>query len=127
MSSWPKKLDHMGLPVRDLAISQAFYAAALQPIGFSVLSASDAHVSFGIAPMPYFTLHKADAVAGSVHVAFLAESRSQVDAFHAAALEAGGRDHGGPGLRPDYHPDYYGAFVLDPDGHNIEVVKHAAE
>jgi catechol 2,3-dioxygenase-like lactoylglutathione lyase family enzyme len=76
--------------------------------------------------MPYLSIGLAAVVAGPTHVAFLAETRAQVDAFHAAAVGAGGRDGGAPGLRPQYHENYYGAFVLDPDGHNIELVKHTS-
>ena len=127
MTGWPHKLDHIGIPVTDLAASMHFYTQALAPVGMTLLGTGERHAAFGIKPMPYMTIRVTDQAPASVHVAFIAETRAQVDAFYTAALAAGGTDHGRPGLRPDYHPDYYGAFVLDPDGHNIEVVKHAPE
>jgi catechol 2,3-dioxygenase-like lactoylglutathione lyase family enzyme len=127
MTSWPHKLDHIGIRVSDLAVSKTFYVSALEPIGINLLGASERHAAFGTGHMPYLTVRFTDDVPVSVHVAFVAEKRSQVDAFYVAALGAGGTDNGPPGLRPEYHPDYYGAFVLDPDGHNIEVVKHTPE
>ena len=127
MSSWPHKLDHIGICVSDLRVSKVFYAQALAPVGISLLGSSEQHAAFGIGSMPYLTVRKTDKDPVSVHVAFVAETRGQVDAFYEAALQAGGSCNGLPGLRPAYHPDYYGAFVLDPDGHNIEVVKHSPE
>ena len=127
MTSWPHKLDHIGIRVSDLSVSKTFYVSALEPIGISLLGTSERHAAFGAGHMPYLTVRITDDVPVSVHVAFVAEKRSQVDAFYSAALRAGGADNGPPGLRPEYHPDYYGAFVLDPDGHNIEVVKHTPE
>lgn len=127
MTAWPDKLDHIGLPVTDVAASSRFYREALAPIGISQLGASDHHAAFGIGSMPYLIIRRADAVSAPMHVAFKADKRVEVDEFHAAALAVGGTDNGAPGLRPDYHASYYGAFVLDPDGHNIEVVKHAPE
>lgn len=124
MSDHAARIDHVGLKVTDLDKSRCFYVAALAPLGFSKLSCSQNHVSFGIGQMPYLTIRLVDTVAGTTHLALLAETRSQVDEFYAAGLAAGGRDFGAPGLRPEYHPDYYGAFLLDPDGHNIELVKH---
>jgi catechol 2,3-dioxygenase-like lactoylglutathione lyase family enzyme len=124
MSNHPLKLDHIGLRVTDLEKSKLFYTAALEPLGMHLLGESEQHAAFGIGHMPYLTIRLADRVAGPAHVAFLAESRKQVDAFHLAGTSAGGTDGGAPGLRPDYHEHYYGAFVLDPDGHNIELVKH---
>lgn len=120
-------LDHISIPVSDIGRSKLFYVQALEPIGFGLLGESDRHAAFGFAHMPYLMVRLADSAPESVHVALTADTRDQVDAFHAAALAAGGTDNGAPGLRTDYHPDYYGAFVLDPDGHNIEVVKHQPE
>lgn len=130
-------LDHIGLPVCDFARSRAFYAATLAPLGLSVVmevsaqeTGARAHAGFGQGGKPFFWIgstvgsSRTQAPETHVHVAFAAESRPQVDAFHAAALAAGGRDNGAPGLRPHYHPHYYGAFILDPDGHNIEAVCH---
>jgi len=127
MSSWPHKLDHIGIRVSDLGVSKAFYTQALAPVGIGLLGSSEQHAAFGIGSMPYLTIRVTGQDPVSVHVAFVADTRGQVDAFYEAALQAGGSGNGPPGLRPAYHPDYYGAFVLDPDGHNIEVVKHSPE
>jgi catechol 2,3-dioxygenase-like lactoylglutathione lyase family enzyme len=118
-------IDHVGLQVSDAARSRAFYVAALAPLGYALLMEWQDHAGFGIAPKPDFWIGQGPANAPPVHVAFRAQTRAQVDAFHRAAIAAGGRDNGAPGLRPHYHPHYYGAFVLDPDGHNIEAVCHA--
>ncbi len=117
----------MGLPVTSLDKSKVFYTAALAPLGMSLLGESDSHAAFGIGHTPYLIVRLAKRVEGSTHVAFLADSRVQVDAFHLAGINAGGTDGGAPGLRPDYHEHYYAAFVRDPDGHNIELVKHTPE
>lgn len=127
-------LDHIGLPVTDLAASKAFYRAALQPLGLGIVlevtaeeSGGAARVGFGDERKPYFWIGQDHGNRGRIHVAFAAGTRADVDVFHAAALAAGGRDNGAPGLRPQYHASYYGAFVLDPDGHNIEAVCHWPE
>ena len=120
-------IDHTGLNVADIAKSKAFYAAALAPLGYDVLMSFENYVGFGVAPKPDFWIGQGSANQPPIHVAFRARSREEVDAFYQAAMAAGGRDHGPPGLRPQYHPNYYGAFVLDPDGHNIEAVCHDAE
>lgn len=120
-------IDHVSLKVSDFNRSRAFYDAALKPIGASALwvAADPApHAGYGRPPRPTFWIAEGEPASGSLHVAFTAERRAEVDAFHAAAIAAGGRDNGAPGLRPDYHPDYYGAFVLDPDGINVEAVCH---
>jgi catechol 2,3-dioxygenase-like lactoylglutathione lyase family enzyme len=124
-------LDHVGYPVSDYARSRAFYAAALAPLGYRlVMEITDAqtgghgdHAGFGDGA-PDFWIGTGRPQATTTHVAFRAANRAAVDAFHAAALAAGGTDNGVPGLRPHYHQDYYGAFVLDPDGNNIEAVCH---
>jgi catechol 2,3-dioxygenase-like lactoylglutathione lyase family enzyme len=116
-------LDHVSLPVRDLAASRRFYESALAPLGIGVMLEYPEAIGFGSRGMPYFWI-AARAPAAGVHVALTAPDRPTVDAFHAAAVAAGGRDNGAPGLRAHYHPSYYGAFVLDPDGHNIEAVCH---
>lgn len=127
-------LDHVGLPVSDFARSKAFYLRALAPLGIGLVmevsaeqTGGSAHAGFGDGGKPYFWISGgAPRMPGRTHVAFAAATRAVVDAFHAAALAAGATDNGAPGLRPHYHRDYYGAFALDPDGHNIEAVCHAA-
>ena len=126
MSEHPLKIDHVSLPVNDLQASKDFYAAALAPLGMSMLGTSAAHAAFGIDHMPYLVVRLTDTKVAAVHLAFIAAARLEVDEFHAAGVQAGGVDNGPPGLR-EYHPSYYGAFVLDPDGHNIEVVKHTPD
>jgi catechol 2,3-dioxygenase-like lactoylglutathione lyase family enzyme len=126
-------IDHAGLTVSDFAKSKAFYARALAPIGYQLIMELPASVTgrgdiagFGVPPKPDFWIGGGRPNTPPVHVAFRAKSRAMVDAFYQAALAAGGRDNGAPGLRPHYHPNYYGAFVLDLDGHNIEAVCHDA-
>lgn len=123
-------LDHVGVEVGDFARSKAFYEAALESLGIElVMEFGEGAAGFGKetehGPNPFFWIQERGrpAVSGA-HVAFGARTTEQVDAFHAAALAAGGTDNGAPGLRPIYHPGYYGAFVLDPDGNNIEAVSH---
>jgi len=125
-------LDHIGLAVSDYARSRRFFDAALAPLGIAVVmevtpeqSGGGAHAGFGSDGRPYFWIGDGKAPTTGVHVAFTAPDRTTVDAFYKAALAAGGRDNGAPGIRAHYHPHYYGAFVLDPDGHNIEAVCHA--
>jgi catechol 2,3-dioxygenase-like lactoylglutathione lyase family enzyme len=115
-------LDHVVINVSDLERSRRFYAAALAPLGVSELMSRPGTAGFGIRGKPEFWLRERE-LADPVHVAF-ATDRATVDAFHAAAIAAGATDNGGPGVREIYHPAYYGAFVLDPDGHNIEAVCH---
>jgi catechol 2,3-dioxygenase-like lactoylglutathione lyase family enzyme len=119
-------LDHMGFGVSDYGRSKAFYAQALAPLGISLLMEPIAEVAgFGAGGKPFFWIDsRGEPVRGHLHVAFAAGDRATVDAFHAAALAAGGTDNGAPGVRAIYHPNYYGAYVLDPDGHNIEAVCH---
>ena len=119
-------IDHMGISVSKVARSKAFYRAALAPLGYDVLMEWDTFAGFGVAPKPDFWISEGAANVPPVHVAFRADTRAQVDAFYKAGMAAGGRDNGAPGIRTHYHPNYYGAFVLDPDGHNIEAVCHAA-
>jgi catechol 2,3-dioxygenase-like lactoylglutathione lyase family enzyme len=120
-------IDHLGFAVSDIGRSRAFYAATLEPLGLSVHSEGPGWAMFGSAG-PLLWIGE-PAVAGPppghFHFAFAAPDRAAVDAFYAAAIATGGRDNGGPGLRPHYHPNYYAAFVTDPDGHNIEAVCHA--
>ena len=126
-------IDHIGFPVSDYARSKAFYLKALAPLDYGLVMEVTREMSggyegcgFGPPGRPQFWVGNGDgdAHAGGMHIAFVAKSRAEVDAFHAAAIAAGGKDNGAPGLRPQYHPNYYGAFVLDPDGHNIEAVCH---
>jgi catechol 2,3-dioxygenase-like lactoylglutathione lyase family enzyme len=114
--------DHVRLPVRDIARSRAFYERALHPLGVRVVEHSQGP-GFALDDQDFWIIEQ-DVAAGSVHIAFAASDRETVDAFHAAALEAGGVDNGRPGLRPHYHSGYYAAFVLDPDGNNVEAVFH---
>jgi catechol 2,3-dioxygenase-like lactoylglutathione lyase family enzyme len=135
-------LDHINLRVTDYERSRTFYQAALAPLGYRLAMEGDSGAGFSKGPIPAFWI-KQGAFTGHdstaeptpqegcggprLHVAFAGENRAMVDAFHRAALAAGGRDNGPPGLRPNYHANYYGAFVLDPDGFNIEAVCHKAE
>jgi catechol 2,3-dioxygenase-like lactoylglutathione lyase family enzyme len=118
-------LDHLGFTVSDYERSKAFYAQALAPLGISLLMEPVGQAAgFGKDGKPFFWIEtRGEAVTG-VHVAFATDDRATVDAFHAAALEAGGTDNGAPGVREIYHPNYYGAYVLDPDGNNVEAVCH---
>lgn len=126
-------IDHSGLSVSNFDGAKAFYTAALLPLGSSYLfTVPPEHTSGAVVggfgqDRPQFWIHDGGAQTPPVHFAFIATSRAQVDAFHAAAVAAGGTDNGAPGLRPHYHPDYYGAFVLDLDGNNIEAVCHAPD
>jgi catechol 2,3-dioxygenase-like lactoylglutathione lyase family enzyme len=130
-------IDHTGVVVSDFATSKQFYSSALEAIGLRLLMEFPASVTGGTdvagfgAPeslaqgeSPEFWLARGAPGSCPLHVAFRVPSRALVEAFHKAALAAGGKDNGAPGLRPQYHPNYYGAFVLDPDGNNIEAVCH---
>ena len=128
-------IDHVGFAVSDAARSRAFYERALAPLGIGLImsvtpeqteSGGTAH-GFGSDGKPYFWVGDNERVGEGTHVAFAVPTRAQVDSFHRAALAAGGRDNGAPGLRPHYHPDYYAAFVYDLDGNNIEAVCHRPE
>lgn len=124
-------IDHTGLQVSKPAVSRHFYTQALAPLGYTVLmEVPKEHtgglvvLGFGVAPKPDFWIAEGAPNQPRVHIAFRADSRKQVDDFYRAAVAAGGKDNGPPGPRPHYHENYYGAFVLDPDGHNIEAVCH---
>jgi catechol 2,3-dioxygenase-like lactoylglutathione lyase family enzyme len=123
-------LDHIGFPVADYAQAKMFYEKALAPLGYALImevaqSENDAPAAgFGANGKPDFWIGGEGALTKPIHIAIAAKDRATVDAFYRAALAAGGKDNGAPGLRPHYHPNYYGAFVLDPDGHNIEAVCH---
>jgi len=126
-------IDHVGFPVSDYERAKAFYAKALAPLGYVLLMeypgdrTENGHpaAGFGIGGKPDFWIGGEGGLTGVLHIAIAAKSRAAVDAFYRAALAAGGKDNGAPGLRPLYHPNYYGAFVLDPDGHNVEACCHA--
>jgi catechol 2,3-dioxygenase-like lactoylglutathione lyase family enzyme len=124
-------IDHTGIDVKDAKRSRQFYEAALGPLGYQVMmeiptefTGGAVVLGLGVPPHPDFWLHEGTPQTPRVHVAFRADSHELVDAFYKAALAAGGTDNGPPGPRPQYHADYYGAFVLDPDGHNIEACCH---
>jgi len=125
-------IDHIGVNVSEPKRSRAFYEAALAPIGYALRievptehTGGIAVLGYGEAGKPDFWVTEGDPHGVRIHVAFRAKTRAQVDAFYSAAIAAGGTDNGKPGVRPHYHEHYYGAFVRDPDGHNIEVVCHA--
>ena len=127
-------LDHIGFGVSDYLRSKVFYEKALAPLGYRVVmevtkaESGGAYEGAGFGDSkPYFWIGSGKALSGRLHVAFVAKNRKAVDAFYRAAMAAGGKDNGAPGLRPHYHPNYYAAFVLDPDGHNIEAVCHNPE
>ena len=117
-------IDHLALRVRDERRSRAFYEQALEPLGVKVVESSQGHIGFAIEGGGDFWIEEGEPPAAPVHVAFAAADRATVDKFHRAALEAGGRDNGAPGLRTQYHAGYYAAFVFDPDGNNVEAVFH---
>ena len=116
-------IDHLALRVRDLRRSRTFYELALEPFGVKVVESSQGP-GFAIEGGGDFWIGEGEPPAAPVHVAFAAADRATVDKFHRAAVEAGGRDNGAPGLRPHYHAGYYAAFVIDPDGNNVEAVFH---
>lgn len=124
-------IDHIAVPVSNYSRSKTFYEQALAPLGYKLLeafdTADDKSAGFAAGAGPDFWIGEIKGSASHVHVAFSCPSRKSVDAFYKAALAAGGKDNGGPGLRPQYDESYYGAFVLDPDGHNIEAVCHGSE
>ena len=121
-------VDHVGYGVSDYQRSKMFFEQALAPLGITLLmEVQEAAAGFGKDGKPFFWLEMYRPSVTEVHVAFDADDRATVDAFHRAALEAGGTDNGAPGVREIYHPDYYGAYVLDPDGNNIEAVCHKPE
>jgi catechol 2,3-dioxygenase-like lactoylglutathione lyase family enzyme len=124
-------IDHIGFPVSDYHRAKAFYTKALIPLGYALVmeitqqqSGRDPVAGFGANGKPDLWIGGDGALNKPLHVAILAKDRATVDAFYTAAIAAGGHDNGAPGVRPHYHANYYGAFVLDPDGHNIEAVCH---
>ncbi len=124
-------LDHVGITVSDFDAARSFYLTVLEPLGFGVeyeagpeTPAGSRFCGFGRSGRPQFWINEGAKAMSGVHIAFTAADRASVDAFHATALAAGARDNGAPGLRPHYHPHYYGAFVFDANGNNIEAVCH---
>ena len=127
-------LDHIGFAVTEFDRSKRFYQTALAPLSITLLveftpeqTGLGSHAGFGANDKAFFWIGNQGRPTHATHVAFVANSRAAVDAFHREALRIGGRDNGAPGLRPHYHANYYGAFVLDPDGNNIEAVCHQPE
>ena len=114
--------DHLVLTVSDVEKSKRFYSNALTPLGINLIKEEDGCVGFGNNGKPSFWICSDGIVQKPMHIAFVALDRKSIDEFHAAGVSAGGQDNGAPGLREHYHPHYYGAFILDPDGHNIEAV-----
>jgi catechol 2,3-dioxygenase-like lactoylglutathione lyase family enzyme len=126
-------IDHLGITVENFDRSKAFYDGAMAPLGASMVMTVPVEFTGGVRTggygrdKPSFWISEGQKRPGHDHIAFSARSRAEVDAFHRAAIAAGGKDNGKPGLRPHYHPNYYGAFVFDPDGNNVEAVCHAPE
>jgi len=118
--------DHIVLNVTNTKISKRFYLKALAPLGITLIREEDSCVGFGVNGKPSFWICNDGEIQRPMHIAFVAPNRKSIDEFHAAAVLVGGKDNGKPGLREQYHPNYYGAFVLDPDGHNIEAVYRLA-
>jgi catechol 2,3-dioxygenase-like lactoylglutathione lyase family enzyme len=116
-------LDHVTIGVTNIGRSLAFYDRALRPLGIARLYGDGERFSgYGVSPKAFFWIGIRDAAQTGSHIAFAAQDRATVDRFYSEAIAAGGKDNGAPGVRPHYHPDYYGAFVFDPDGHNVEAV-----
>jgi catechol 2,3-dioxygenase-like lactoylglutathione lyase family enzyme len=120
----PRMIDHIGIRVANLERSVAFYTKALAPLGYTLVMEWETNAGFGIGGKPDFWIDGGAAPKETIHVAFRAGGREMVRAFYQAALAAGGTDNGPPGPRPHYHEHYYGAFVRDPDGHNVEACCH---
>ncbi len=119
--------DHLGIGASDVQASKDFFLKALAPLGVAVCMEGDFGVGMGCEGKPSLWLSGRYATPAPMHIAFAARDRKAVDEFYAAAIAAGGKDNGPPGLRPHYHPDYYAAFVIGPDGHNVEAVCHKPE
>lgn len=120
-------LDHIGFAVDDFEQSKAFYLQALAPLGIEIVNEGEGWAMLGQAGKGQFWFGIYGNKPGPIHLAFAAKNRDQVKAFYTAALNAGGKDNGAPGIREHYHPNYYAAFVIDPNGHNIEAVCHQPE
>jgi catechol 2,3-dioxygenase-like lactoylglutathione lyase family enzyme len=120
-------LDHIGFGVTDYTLSKTFFLKALQPLGVGIVMEGAHGIGIGLKGKPSLWLFQTSEQPVPLHLAFTAQNRQQVQDFYRAALEAGGKDNGAPGLRPHYHPNYYAAFVIGPDGHNVEAVCHQPE
>jgi catechol 2,3-dioxygenase-like lactoylglutathione lyase family enzyme len=120
-------LDHVSIGVRDVKQAKRFYDAALKPLGLTVVRSGDAWAAFGTGQHTEFWIGTYGPPPGRVHFAFAARDRAAVRGFYEGAMAAGGKDNGAPGIRKDYHPNYYAAFVIDPDGHNVEAVCQTTE
>jgi catechol 2,3-dioxygenase-like lactoylglutathione lyase family enzyme len=119
--------DHVVFGVSDYPASKAFFLEALAPIGMAVLSEGPSGIELSADGKTSLCIFQTDVKPAHLHLAFVARNREQVEAFHRAAIKAGGKDNGGPGMRPNYSGKYFAAFVIGPDGHNIEVVCHEPE
>ena len=119
-------IDHIGVAVSDYEVSKAFYSKALAPLGIGLIVEVQGWSGFGANDKAEFWFGPDEQAQTPMHLAFRASSTEAVDQFYQAAIEAGAQDNGKPGMREMYHPNYYGAFVIDPDGHNLEVVCHEA-
>ena len=119
-------IDHIGFPVKNLDAAKAFYQKTLEPLGYQLIAEFGDFAGFGRDGKPDFWIGKSETGTTSMHIAVNAANRADVDAFYEAAIKAGAKDNGAPGVREIYHPDYYGAFVIDPEGYNLEAVCHAA-
>ena len=120
-------LDHIGFNVSDFSVSKLFYLQALEPLGIGIVIEGDGWAMVGKDGRGQFWFGGFGSSPGGIHIAFTAENRNQVHQFYEAALAAGAEDNGAPGLRPQYHPNYYAAFIIDPNGHNLEAVCHSPE
>jgi catechol 2,3-dioxygenase-like lactoylglutathione lyase family enzyme len=120
-------LDHIGFNVNDFSVSKSFYLQALEPLGIRIVNEGEGWAMIGKEGKGQFWFGAFGSNPGGIHIAFVAENRERVHEFYEAALAAGGKDNGAPGLRPQYHPNYYAAFIIDPNGHNLEAVCHTAE
>ena len=119
--------DHIGFGVTDYTLSKTFFLKALRPLGVGIVMENEHGIGIGPKGKPSLWLFQTSEQSAPLHLAFTAQNRQQVRDFYRAALEAGGKDNGAPGLRPHYHPNYYAAFVIGPDGHNVEAVCHQPE
>ena len=115
-------IDHIGIRVRNMGLAARFYDAVMPALGYSRCHASDELIGYGAADAAFLWLHRSPTATSGVHIALTAPDRRAIEAFHAAGLSAGGVDHGAAGLRPDYGPTYFAAFLLDPEGNNVEAV-----